>query len=91
MKAKIKLPHFLCRKINVEGPVEVEGQTVSECLGELTRLYPELSDVILDAGGQVLLKWMVYVNGELASTSAAYTRPIGEGDLIGLVPVVAGG
>ncbi len=91
MKAKIKLPQILNKKIHVEGPVEVQGQTVSECLQELTRLYPGLGGEILDARGQVLLKWMVYINGELATTSGAYSRPVEQGDLIGLVPLVAGG
>ena len=91
MKASVKLPRVLCNTIRVEGLVEVHGQTVSECLRELTRLYPSLRDVILDARGQVPVKWMVYVNGELAATSAAYSRPLEEGALIGLVPLVVGG
>lgn len=53
--------------------------------------YPSLDGAILDAQGQLLLQWLVYVNDEMADRSKESPTQLKKGDLIALLPLVAGG
>ena len=91
MSAKIKIPKHLQIKTNGETIATVNGCDVHACIDELIGQYPGLEGEILDDQGMLLLKWMVYINRRIAGTSDALSNPVREGDMIELLPVVAGG
>ena len=91
MSAKIKIPKQLQTKTNGETLATVNGCDVQVCIDELIHQYPDLEGEIFDDQGMLLLKWMVYINRRISGASDALSNPVREGDMIELLPVVAGG
>ena len=71
--------------------IEVRGGSVQECIADLIRRYPGLKGRILDGEDRLLLKWMVYINNQNAAASIELSYPVKDGDIITLLPMVAGG
>lgn len=90
MKIKIKIPNSLQQKTDGESSIDVECDSIGECLETLVRRYPLLQGEILDTQGVLLLKWMVVVNERICRTSEL-PPPLKKGDVIVLAPVIAGG
>jgi len=57
----------------------------------LIHRYPGLEGRILDGEDRLLLKWMVYINKKNAAASNQLFYPVKDGDIITLLPMVAGG
>ena len=91
MRVTVTMPSSMWRALAEGGRIEVEGGTVYECLKALGSRSPELMASLLSEDGKLLLRWMVYVNDELISSSASLSRPVENGDTIGLFPVASGG
>jgi molybdopterin converting factor small subunit len=91
LKVTVKLPRFLQHEAQIGEADEVNGTTVQECLQDLVRRYPKLEGALFDSDGKILLKWMVYKNNRVITSSSLSDFPVSEGDEIGLVPVIAGG
>ena len=71
--------------------VEVRGDSVAECIADLIRRYPDLEGMILFGEDRLLLKWMVYINNQSALSSNVLSYQVKDGDVISLLPMVAGG
>ena len=91
MSIKIKIPEFLRQQTGGESSIDVGGDTLGECLETLFGRYPSLKGEIVDAQGILLLKWMIFVNGRIIKTSEESIYPVKRGDVIELVPMIAGG
>jgi molybdopterin converting factor small subunit len=91
MSIRLEIPEHLRQKTNDQAAVEVAGDTLRECLVTLVLRYPGLRGEIVDDRGVLLLKWVIFVNGEIVNTSDELSRPATDGDVITLVPMVAGG
>ena len=70
---------------------EVQGGSVQECIADLIRRYPGLEGMILDGEDRLLLKWMVYINHRSGAGSHELSYHVKDGDIITLLPMVAGG
>jgi len=91
MSIKIKIPEFLHDKTDGELIIEVTGNTLRECFAALVHRYPALQGEIVDGQGMLLFKWLIFINGNLADASDELSTPVTEGDVVLLVPMVAGG
>ena len=91
MSTKIKIPGYLQDKTDGEPIIDVTGNTIRECLGALVHCYPALKGEIVDGQGMLLLKWLIFINSKLAIASDELSTPVTDGDMILLVPMVAGG
>jgi len=91
MSLKIKIPDYLQNKTDGKPIVIVTGNTLRDCLEALVHCYPALKGEIVDGQGMLLLKWLIFINGKFASASDDLSYPVTEGDVIVLVPAVAGG
>ena len=91
MSIKIKIPEYLQCKADGESVIDVTGNTLRECLETLVHCYPALKGEIVDGQGMLLLKWLIFINSELAIGSDELSYPVTDGDVILLVPMVAGG
>ena len=91
MSIKIKIPEFLQDKTDGRSFIDVTGNTLRECFAALVHLYPALQGEIVDGQGKLLFKWLIFINGKLASASDELSTPVTEGDVVLLVPLVAGG
>jgi molybdopterin converting factor small subunit len=91
MGVQFKIPQQLQEKADGATQIEVKGCTVHECIADLIRRYPDLKGRILDGEGRLLVKWMVYINNEGVIASNALSDAVKDGDIIAILPMVAGG
>jgi molybdopterin converting factor small subunit len=91
MSIKFKIPKLLQEKTGGAVLIEVQGGSVQECLADLIRRYPDLEGMILDGEDRILLKWTVYINNQSAISSHELSYQVKGGDIITLLPMVAGG
>ncbi len=91
MSIKFKIPKLLQEKTDGAVFVEVQGGSVQECIADLIRRYPELESMILFGEDRLLLKWMIYINNQSALSSNKLSYHVKDGDIISLLPMVAGG
>lgn len=91
MSPQIKIPRYLQRKTSGDAIVEANGATVRQCIQSLIREYPGLQGEIMDPEGRLLLKWMIYVNDDVARVPNELSHPVRGNDTISLVPVINGG
>ncbi len=91
MGVKFKIPRQLQEKTDGEIHIEVQGFTVYECIADLIRRHPDLKGRILDREGRILLKWMVYINDKSVIPSNELSYAVKDGDIITVLPMVAGG
>jgi len=91
MSIKFKIPKLLQEKTDGAVLIEVQGGGVQECIADLIRRYPGLEGMILDGENRILLKWTVYINNQSAASSNELSYQVEDGDIITLLPMVAGG
>jgi molybdopterin converting factor small subunit len=70
--------------------VEVDGQTVGECLSELTVRFPEMKQALFTSKGELVNVIDVYVNHQSAYPEEL-AKAVTDGDEIQLVLLLAGG
>ena len=70
--------------------VDVNGNTVGECLRDLVSQYPELEKEIFDKKGNLLSVLEIYLNGASAYPDEL-KREVKDGDEIHLLTMLAGG
>jgi len=90
VSVKVHIHLTLRRFTNGQELVEVEGETVGECLRDLVRKFPEIESSVFDKKGNLLNIVEIYVNLE-----SAYPDELGkqvkDGDDIHLTLMLAGG
>ena len=91
MVCRIKIPGYLKDKTNGENIAELEGETVRDCIEALVYRFPDLNGEILDNQGRLLLKWTISINDRIADDGDEMAQPVKEGDLISILPMIAGG
>jgi len=91
MSIKIEIPEQLRQKTTGQSSIDVVGDTLRECLVTLVQRYPGLRGEIVDDHGILLLKWVIFINGKIVDTSDELSHPATDGDVIMLVPMMAGG
>jgi molybdopterin converting factor small subunit len=87
---KINLHQTHRQYTNGQEVVEVNGNTVGECLKDLVRLYPELEKGIFDKKGNLLSVLEIYLNGASAYPDEL-KKEVKDGDEIHLLTMLAGG
>jgi len=70
--------------------VDVEGETVLECLRAVERAYPGFLDQVLAADGSLHRFVKLFLNGEQLD-GAALEEAIGSKDQLGILAAIAGG
>jgi molybdopterin converting factor small subunit len=91
MSTKIKIPEYLKDKTDGQPIIDVTGNTLRECLAALAHSYPALKGEIVDGHGMLLVKWVIFINDKPVFASDELSVPVTEGDVIMLVPMIAGG
>lgn len=91
MSTKIKIPEYLKDKTDGQSIIDVTGNTLRECLAALAHCYPALKGEIVDGHGMLLVKWIIFINDKPVIASDELSVPVTEGDVIMLVPMIAGG
>jgi molybdopterin converting factor small subunit len=90
MSVKISMPIFLQPFTGNKDSVEVEGETVGECLGVLMKTYPDVRKMLVDDKGKLHSYVGVYINGQDAFPGEMSKR-VKSGDEIHVLYALAGG
>ena len=91
MALKVLLPVALRHLTGNRDEVELSGDSVGEVIDGLVRRFPELKPHLLNEEGQVRNFVNVYVNDEDVRYLQEGRTPVKEGDVLSIVPSIAGG
>ncbi|MDE3065887.1 MAG: MoaD/ThiS family protein [Acidobacteriota bacterium] len=91
MSVTVRLPAQLRSLAGGAGEVTLEGGTVGDVLGALQAAYPEVASRVLDDRGQIRRFVNVFVADEDIRFLEGLATPTAAGEVVSLVPAVAGG
>ena len=89
VKVNIVYPH-LQQFTHHQDVVNVNGNTVGECLGHLVKQFPGVEEGIFDKQGQLLNYVYLFINGK-ATYPTDLAMPINDGDELTIALLLAGG
>lgn len=88
----IKIPTPLREMTDEQNEVQVEGSTVEESLRALTEQHEELKEHLYDEDGESVRQFVnIYVNETDIRTKSNEQTSVDSGDVISIVPAIAGG
>jgi MoaD family protein len=90
MAVKVDIPTPLREHTGGKAQVEVEGATVQEALKDLVRQFPNIAAKLFDQG-RLRPYINVFVNDEDIRYLDDLNTPVKDGELVALIPAVAGG
>jgi sulfur-carrier protein len=88
---EVRLPNILRASADGEASVEAGGATVGEVFDELVQRYPALRGSLLTPEGEMHRHLNVFVNDDDVRYLGKLDAKVGEGDVVTLMPAVAGG
>jgi len=91
MAIRVQIPTALRAFAGGQASVEVDGRTVGEVLARLTERHSELRRHLYDEHGKLRSFVNVYVNDEDSRYLQREDTPLGERDVVSIVPSIAGG
>lgn len=91
MAVEIRLPTLLRPHADGAPSVTAEGDTVGAAFADLTARFPGLSGQLVDADGALHKFVNVYLNDDDIRYLDALDTKVGEGDVVSILPAVAGG
>jgi MoaD family protein len=91
MKTSIIIPSALRQYTGNQDTIELSGQSVGEVLEQLTSHYPLLKKHLYNDEGNLRNFVNIYINEDDIRTQQRTDTPIKGGDVISIVPSVAGG
>jgi sulfur-carrier protein len=87
---KVHLYSNLQRYTGNQAIVDIEGNTVGECLDNLIKHFPKLKSALFDKSGKLTSQVFVSINLNSANPEKL-SAPLKEADQIYIVIIVAGG
>jgi molybdopterin converting factor small subunit len=89
--ATIRIPPVLRPSVGGEREVAADGSSVGEVLRSLVDAHSETQDQIFGADGDLNRYVNVYLNDEDVRVLDGLDTPVGEGDVLVILPAMAGG
>ena len=90
MPVRVEIPSPLREQAGGKTEVAVEGATVQAALDDLVRQYPALGPKLFD-GGRLRPYINLFVNDEDIRYLDDMQTAVGEGQVLAIIPAVAGG
>ena len=90
MPVTVKLPTPLRRHAGQAKAVEVRAGTVGEALSQLAAAYPGLQPALFGRAGDLKTFIRIYVGNQDIADLQGPATPVQPGDIISIVPPVAG-
>lgn len=89
--ADVQIPSLLRKAVGGEKTLHIQGDTVGKVMDNLTKQFPPLKERLLTADGKVQPFVVLYVNNEDIRFLQEMDTPVKEGDVLSILPAVAGG
>lgn len=90
MSVKINIPSYLQPYTSDREVVEVNGDTVSECLDHLVLQFPDMRKMVFAKDGRLLDYVSIYIDGEFAYADEL-AQPVKDGDELHMLYILGGG
>ena len=90
MGIKLEIPSYLQFATDGREAIELEGDTIGQCLDRLTKQYPVMTEKLFDPEGKLHPYIGIYLNGEDAYPDEL-TKPVQSGDEVYILYVIGGG
>lgn len=91
MAVEVRIPTILRKHTGGAKAVASSGATVREIIDRLDADHPGLKGAIIAEGGDIHRFINIYLNDEDIRFSGALETPVSEGDVVSILPAVAGG
>ena len=91
MAITVRIPTPLRRLTNGQGEVEVEAKTVREAIDKLEEQYPGFKERLVDEKGELRRFVNLYLNDEDIRFLKGADTELKDGDVLSIVPAIAGG
>ncbi len=91
MSIRVRIPTPLKKLTGEQETLFANGNTVGEVIQWLTNTYPALEERLKDEKGEVRRFINIYVNDEDIRFIQNLETPVKDGDLISIIPAIAGG
>ncbi len=90
MSVEVRLTAVLQRVVGAKS-VQTEGNTVAEVLERVNNQYPGFKEQITMADGSLHRFVNIYINDEDIRYLQSLDTPVQEGDVVSILPALAGG
>jgi sulfur-carrier protein len=87
----VRVPALLKYYLDNQMETTVSGRTVAEALDDLVRLHPAIQSHLFDSSGKVRRHINLFVNADNIRDLKGLETPVGENDVIKILPSVTGG
>jgi sulfur-carrier protein len=91
MPVEVKIPPMLRTHVGGERLLEAQSGTLREVLADLAKRYKGLAEQVFAEDGSLHRFVNIYVNDEDARFIDGLDTKVGEGDIVAILPAVAGG
>ena len=90
MSVEVRVTSVLQRVVGAKS-VQTEGNTVAEVLEQVNAQYPGFKEQITAADGALHRFVNIYINDEDIRYLQSLDTPVNEGDVLSILPALAGG
>jgi len=91
MPVEVRFPGPLQALANGARSVTADGPTVGEVIGDVGHRFPGLTERILDSNGELHRFVNIYLNDEDVRFLGGLSAPVHSGDVVAILPALAGG
>ncbi len=91
MEVEVRLPTVLRPHANGAALVKVDAANIGEALNELSSKYPGMSGQLLTQSGELHKFVNIYLNDDDVRYLEKLDTKLNDGDVISILPAVAGG
>jgi sulfur-carrier protein len=91
MSVEVRLPTIMRSMAGGQAKVTASGSTVGEIIDDLVKQFPGIGGQIVTSEGQLHKFVNMYVNDDDVRYVGKLGAPVAEGDVISILPAVAGG
>ena len=91
MTIEVRIPTILRKHTGGAKAVESKGSTIGEIIEQLDADHPGLKSAIIADAGEIHRFINIYLNDEDVRFSGALETPVSDGDVVSILPAVAGG
>jgi molybdopterin synthase sulfur carrier subunit len=91
MAVEVRIPTILRKYSDGEKTVKADGATIRDLIADLDARYPGLGGQLLTEDGSLHRFVNVYVNDEDIRFLGTLDATLGDGDVVAILPAVAGG